>query len=229
MNIITNEKLIKRNARIGQITNIVSLVILGVGMYITFKSPEQFSLSLTALLIGFLLSQVGIYFTNRWGRNPRPDEQLNKALKGLDKKYTLFHYTTPASHLLTGPAGIWVLFPKSQKGRIVYEKKRWRQKGGGFLSGYLKIFAQDSLGRPDLEISSEMDAISKFLAKNNPDLSLPDINAAIVLTHPDVQADAENAPVPTLPSKNLKDYLRKIAKSKPISQETLHAINESLK
>ncbi|MCD6401526.1 MAG: hypothetical protein J7L73_06300 [Anaerolineales bacterium] len=229
MNIITNEKLIKRNARIGQVTNIVSLAILGVGMYITFKSPEQFSLSLTALLIGFLLSQIGIYFTNRWGKSPRPDEQLNKALKGLDKKYTLFHYTTPASHLLTGPAGIWVLFPKNQKGRIVYEKNRWKQKGGGLLSGYLKIFAQDSLGRPDLEISSETDAIKKSLSTKIPELSTPDINAALVLTHPDAKADADNAPVPTLHSQNLKDYLRKFAKKKPISSETLHIINDSFK
>ena len=55
MKISTNNKLIKRNARIGQITSITALVILGVGMYITFQMPEKFSYSLLALIVGFFL------------------------------------------------------------------------------------------------------------------------------------------------------------------------------
>ena len=70
MKIISNDKLIKRNATIGQVTSLSSLVILGIGMYISFKSPEYFNISIGALLVGFILSQVGIYFGNRWGRRP---------------------------------------------------------------------------------------------------------------------------------------------------------------
>ena len=57
----------------------------------------------------------------------------------------------PTAHLLVGPVGVWVLMPRHQAGRITYDenKNRWRQKGGNF---YLKIFAQENLGRPDLEI-----------------------------------------------------------------------------
>ena len=206
----------------------MSLLILGAGMYITFKRPDQFSLSLTALLLGFLLSQIGIYYTNRWGRVPRPDQVLSQALKGLDNKYALYHFTTPASHLLVGPAGVWVLIPKNQKGKIVYEKNRWRQKGGGLFAGYLKLFAQDSLGRPDLEISSETDAIKKYLENLLPENDIPEIKAAVVLTHPDSIVEADNAPSTTIHVQKLKDFIRKTAKTKPISQELVKTIMDAL-
>lgn len=221
MNIVANEKLIKRNARIGQITSLVSLAILGGGMYITFTQPEKFSLSMTALLLGFLLSQIGIYFTNRWGRTPRIDQQLSQALKGLDKQYNLYHYTTPASHLLLGPAGIWVIIPKTQRGKIVYEKNRWRQKGGGLLMGYLKIFAQEGIGRPDLEILSETEAVKRYIEDKSPDLSDIQVNALLVFTNPETTIDADDAPFPTLQASKLKDFIRKTAKTKPITQTQL--------
>src|SRR3972149_1837136 len=107
MEIITNERLVRRNARVGQITSLVGLLVLAGGMYISFTQPQLFGLSLAALLVGFALSQIGIYFGNRWSRRPRPDETLSQALKGLDDRYHLYHYETPASHLLVGPAGVW--------------------------------------------------------------------------------------------------------------------------
>ena len=49
MEIITNESLIKRNARIGQIAMLAGLAVLIGGMYLSFQSPDQFSLSVAAL------------------------------------------------------------------------------------------------------------------------------------------------------------------------------------
>ena len=152
MKIIRNEKLIKRNGRIGQIAMLSSLLILAGGMFLSFQYPEQVSIYLGALLLGFMLSQIGIFFSNRWGRRPRPDEILDKGLKGLDDKFALYHWSSPASHLLVGPAGVWVLIPYYQRGQISYRRDRWRQKGGNF---FMKIFGQENLGRPDLEISGE--------------------------------------------------------------------------
>jgi hypothetical protein len=224
MKIVKDKNKIQRNARIGSVVTIVSLAILGVGMYITFKRPEQFFLSIIALLVGFLLSQVGIYYTNRWGRKPRPDEMLEQALKGLDDRYGLYHYHTPASHVLVGPAGIWTLHPKTQRGTITYHKNRWRQRSGGFLQGYLRIFAQEGIGRPDLEIESDVDGLNKYFKRNLPDLDLPPIRSALVFFHPDVELQVEDAPAPTLFGKKLKDFIRKEAKEKPLSSDKLEII-----
>ena len=227
MEIISNDRLIKRNARIGQVTSITGLVILAGGMFISFTRPEMFSISLVALLVGFGLSQIGIYFVNRWGRRPRPDEMLNDALKGLDGRYSLYHYSTPTSHLLVGPAGIWVLMPRQQAGTITYDdnKKRWRQKGGSI---YLKIFAQENLGRPDLEIGSELHAVSRFLEDHLDKEQIPEVSAALVMTNEKCVVEAENAPAPTLEAKKLKDFIRKTAKSKPISLDLVKEIQDSI-
>jgi len=124
MKIIINEKMIRRNARIGQIATLGGLAILAGGMIISFRKQELFLIAWASLILGFILSQIGIYFGNRWGRSPRPDEKLNQALKGLDDRYTIYHYTTPLSHLLIGPAGICVLLTRHQRGRVTYEKGR---------------------------------------------------------------------------------------------------------
>lgn len=226
MEISTNDRLIKRNARIGQITSITGLVVLAGGMFISFTRPEMFSISLVALLVGFGLSQIGIYFGNRWGRRPRPDEVLNAALKGLDGRYSLYHYTTPSSHLLVGPAGVWVLMPRHQAGTITYDegKKRWKQKGGNL---YLKIFAQENLGRPDLEVGSEIHAVASALEKQLGEGKIPDVQAALVMTNEKCEVDADNAPAPTLEVKKLKDFIRKTAKSKPISLDLVKEIQSS--
>lgn len=229
MNVIIDEKLIKRNARIGQVLTIISLATLGAGMFITFQKPELLGISIAALLIGFLLSQIGIYYTNRWGRSPRPDEQISLALKGLDKRYTLYHYQTPASHVLVGPAGIWVLLPKHQRGTITYRKNRWRQSGGGFLQNYLKIFAQEGIGRPDLEIESETQGLQKILKKAlTEETEIPDIHAVLVFSNPEVTIQAEDAPTPALPAKKLKDFMRTKAKQKTISADVVLQIQNAI-
>lgn len=224
MNIITNERLIQRNARIGQITSITGLLVLAGGMYISFTRQELFLVSVLALLVGFGLSQIGIYFGNRWGRRPRPDEMLDAALKGLDDRYSLFHYTTPTSHLLVGPAGVWVLMPRHQGGKITYDegKGRWRQKGGNW---YLKIFAQESLGRPDLEMGAEIHSITSYLGDRLTEKDVPDIQAALILTNENTEVVADNAPAPTMPVRKLKDFIRKTAKSKPISLDMVKEIS----
>ena len=229
MKIIRNEKQIKRNATIGKFTSFTAMGILAVGMFITFQQPERMGLSLMALMVGFLLSQVGIYYTNRWGRSPRPDEQIDAALKGFSKEYSLYHYATPASHVLVGPAGIWVIIPKHQRGTITYSKKRWRKRGGGFLAMYMAVFAQEGLGRPDMEVVSESDALRRMLTKQLPeDFEIPSIEAALVFTHPEVDIQVQDAPAPTLQAKKLKDFLRKIAKTKPVNMTDIQVIKDGL-
>jgi len=229
MNIFIDEKMIKRNSRIGQVLTIISLATLGAGMFITFQKPEMLGISIAALLIGFLLSQIGIYYTNRWGRSPRPDEQISLALKGLDKRYALYHYQTPASHVLVGPAGVWVLLPKHQRGTITYQKNRWRQSGGGFAQTYLKIFAQEGIGRPDLEIESDIEGFRKFLKKVlSEETEIPDIQAALVFSNPDVNIQADDAPTPTLTANKLKDFIRSSAKQKPISAGMVQQIQNAI-
>lgn len=228
MKIIKNEKLINRNSKIGQYTSFGALIVLGIGMYISFTRPELFVWALGALLLGFMMTQIGMYFGNRWGRSPRPDEKLDAGLKGLTKDYSIYHWTTPISHLLVGPAGIWVLIPYHQRGQVTYKKNRWKLSGGGFLQNYMRLFGQEGIGRPDLEAESEIKAIKKALAKELDEDDIPEINAALVFTNEGIEIDVDHAPIPTLPIKKLKDFMRSKAKEKPITPQELEKVKAVL-
>lgn len=226
MKIATNQKLIAKNRKIGQILSIAALVVLAVGLWISFQ-PAYMSYSFIGLLIGFMLSQIGIYYGNRWGRSPRPDELLIAGLKGLDNQYTLYNYLAPAPHLLIGPGGVWVLLPYSQKGTITYSKGRWRQKGGNL---YLKVFAQEGLGRPDLDVESAVKDANRFLEAQLGEGKAPPVQPILVFTNPKVEVEAAEAPAPTLELEKLKDYLRKRIKesARVLSPEDLKVISSAL-
>jgi hypothetical protein len=229
MKTITNDKLVNRNAKIGQYTSYGALVILGIGLYITFKWPDKFAYSLAALLIGFIMSQVGINFTNRWGRKPRPDDIIDKSLKGLGRDFTIYHYVTPVPHLLVGPAGIWTIIPYFQGGTVVYDKKRWRAKGGGFLQSYMRLFGQDNLGRPDLESETEIESTKRYLMRLLPEgTEIPEIRTALLFVNPKVELKVEGAPIPAMTPKDLKDFLREKSKEKGISEAILSAVRAAL-
>lgn len=228
MKIIKNEKLIKRNGQIGNWTSLAALAVLGLGMYISFTRTDLFVYSIAALLLGFTLTQIGMYMGNRYGRSPRPDEKLDAGLKGLQNEFVMYHYVSPASHLLVGPAGIWVLLPYHQRGQVAYRKNRWRMGGGGFLQGYMRIFGQDSIGRPDMEVESETKLVKKYLEKQLEGVDVPEINALLVFTNESTEVNAEDAPIPALKLKEIKEFFRKKAKEKPIGQTQLAAVKAAL-
>jgi hypothetical protein len=229
MKTVTNTKLIKRNAKIGQYTSFGALAVLGVGLLITFKYPDKFAYSLGALLIGFFMSQIGIHFTNRWGRNPRPDEIVDKSLKGLGREFTVYHYVTPVSHLVIGPAGVWTILPIFQSGVVAYDKKHWRAKGGGFLQRYMRIFGQENLGRPDLESEAEIDSARRYLKRVLPEgTEIPEVRSALLFANPKVELNVEDAPIPAMLPKDLKDFLREKSKEKAIGDLMLSSLRAAL-
>jgi hypothetical protein len=228
MKVVTNQKLIERNKKIGQYTSIASLVILLGGLIFSFQTTTYaIAIAFGALLLGFILSQVGIYFGTRWGKSPRPDEVLTASLKGLEEKYTLYHYLSSVSHLLIGPAGIWVLIPYPVKGIITYDetKERWKHKGGSL---YLKIFAQEGMGRPDMDIENEISEATNYIQKVAEGQPVLPIQAALVFTNEKITVDAANAPTPTLAVGKLKDFIRKKAKEEPASMEIIKNLQSIL-
>lgn len=242
MNIITNEKTIRRNGKIGNYLMLGAFVLMGGSVFLAWQPGAVGSMSeetkvwvmTGALLFGFIAMQIGTFFTNRYGRRPRPDEVLIASLKGLTKDYTLYNYMSPVNHLLVGPAGVWIIEPYYQRGTIIYrpgknpEKDgRWQQKGGGFIVNYMKIFGQEGLGRPDLELKADMDTLTNEFKKSFGE-DAPPIHAVLVFYDPRVEVDANEAPVPTLKVKELKEHLRRYAKQNPFSPAQIQRVIEAL-
>ena len=228
MKIIKNEKLIERNGKIGNWTSIGALLVLGAGMYISITKPEWFVYSLVCLAVGFIMTQVGMYMGSRWGRSPRPDEKLDAGLKGLHSEFNIYHYSSPVSHLLVGPSGVWVLMPYHQGGQVSFEKNRWRVKGGGFIQGYMRIFGQEGIGRPDLEAENEVNVMKKFFAKKMEENTIPEVKSILVFTNDQVELEAGDSPIPAMKVKQLKEFLRQGSKNRALSSTQISNINTLL-
>jgi hypothetical protein len=106
------------------------------------------------------------------------------------------------------------------KGVITYDEKkmRWNQKGGNI---YMKFFAQEGLGRPDLDALGLIKDAEKYIGENLKDFAHPPVQAALVFINDKADIEATNAPVPTLPAGKLKDFFRKKAKEEPAPIETI--------
>jgi hypothetical protein len=131
------------------------------------------------------------------------------------------------SHLLVGPAGVWIILPYYQRGTITYEKNRWKQRGGGISLAYLKIFAQEGLGRPDLDLKSEINNLTSFFKKNLV-IEPPSLNSVLIFTDKRAVVNAEDAPIPTMPADGLKDFIRRYAKEHPFPPDVFKQIKELL-
>jgi hypothetical protein len=227
MKIVSDTRLIKRNKKIGSVITFTALGILAIGLYYSFTKPEMIQITFGALLLGFLLSQIGIYFTNRWGRSPRPDELLSAALKGLEDRYVLYHYKAGVPHLLVGPAGVWGLIPVSVGGTITFDenKKRFRQKGGNF---YFKLFGQENLGRPETEAQFFASDFKKFAKKNFPETEIPDIQTVLIFTNKKASLEVTESPFPCVTLEKLKDFIRKRSKDTPAPAALIQGLQKVL-
>lgn len=228
MKIIKNEKLIERNGKIGQWMSLASLIVLGLGLYISFTVPEYFIYSIVCLVIGFTMTQISIYMGNRWGRSPRADEKFDAGLKGLHSDFVIYHFSSPVSHLLIGPSGAWVLHPLHQRGKISYQKNRWKLSNGGFLQAYMSVFGQEGLGRPEIDAENEVQALRKFLAKKMDESAIPEIKPILVFTNDEIEVDAGDSPIAAMRLKQLKEFMRQGGKNRSLSNEQIKALSDAL-
>jgi hypothetical protein len=222
MRLVTNDSLVKRNATIGKYATIGGLGVLVLGLVINLAGRDNPALVLVpyvTLLLGFVLSNAGMYFSNRYGREPRADKAIAAALKGLDDKYQLYSFYLPGAHFLIAPTGIYSFTPKFQSGVVQWDGKRWKHKNANFL---LTFFGQEGLSNPNSEAASDANGIAKFLARNL-EGSVPPVQPVIIFYNDNVKIDADMPPIPAMHVKQLKEYLRKLPKS-PSSSLSLEQV-----
>ena len=91
----------------------------------------------------------------------------------------------------------------------------------------MKIFAQENLGRPDLEVKGDLVKLEDFFQGHLPEDQVPPIQVVLVFTHPEVEvniSEEESPPAETVPLKKLKDTIRKSDKGKRLSMEKVDQV-----
>lgn len=226
MQVIRDDKRINRLKMTGQIASLVGLAVLITSFVLAIRDPERYAvLQFVGLLLGWLISQVGIYMSTRFAREPRMDQVLDTALRGLDKRARLYHYCLPSPHVLLTRSGPVVIVPQFQSGSFrVDEKGRWRQSG---INRLRRWFGQEGIGNPTRDALGRISALTAFLRKNVPEIEEVPIAAVIVFTSDNVkEIDAENSKIPAVHAKKVKTFLRKHL-DKPLPAEQFALLREA--
>ena len=227
MYIYTNEAKLKKYKTISKYTTLAAFVIL-IGGAIAAFSPKYVMLSFIALIVGFIVSQISISFTSKWGREPSNNTIFNVKLKGLSDNYSIYHYMDPVDHLLVGTGGTFILMPYFQGGEIGYDEKkgRWTQKKANF---FMKLFGQESLGRPDVDCETNLAAVRDYFISKDIDFPEDKIHPVLVFINPQTKIlEDQNFKYDTIPLGKLKETIRNYAKDDRLSPEFIDEVTDKL-
>jgi hypothetical protein len=265
MKIYRNLDEIQKKEQRGRRFSMIGLGILMVGLLASFVPmwlpPEEPAttpltqflqqywmwISFVALPVGFIFASVGSYYINRFARRrwkgikliARPDEMLERSLKGFDKKFGYFAWSLPSAHyLLAGPCGVIIFAARSDKGRISVEGDKWREPFS--LGRIFTVFAREGLGNPDKEFEEQADKLREILAScqsaakypsddeqttaQGEELAKVPIKGAAVFLNPEVRLTVENPSMPVLRSDQVKEFVRREVREVKLPGSTVRSL-----
>lgn len=232
MQIVTDMQVIDKGQRAGRIASFAGLGVLVVGLVVSFlqrDSLQQFSVILVyaCLLVGFILSNVGIYLANRWVRGPRADEILEKVLKGLDDRFHVYNYCLPASHVVVTPVGLIVLILKRQTGTISCNGDRWRHKLT--FGRIVRFLTEEGVGNPSKEAVYDVALMERYLKKEVPEEAIP-VASLIVFTgdREKLSLTVENPSTPVVQVSQLKEQVRELGRGRPLPSAVTRGLVRAL-
>lgn len=197
-----NQPFLAKRQKYARWGSFIGLGALVLGLMTSTRSPL---LSYAFLVIGLLAASFGSYTASRYVREPRPDQVLDKALEGLDKRYALYHYYFATPHVLASHLGLTVFLPKVQEGEITYENGRWRHRAG--WRKFLQLFGEPSLSRPHVELGEDVRWLKEWIDAAMPGDDIP-VTGAVIFTNPRATVHASKAPVPALTADQLERFVK---------------------
>ena len=221
MRVTVNEKFLQRRAQIARYSTLVGLGVLFVGLILSFNQ-QYYYWSLPALIIGFILANLSGFNSNRYVKEPRPDQSLAKALKGFDNTYHLFNYTGPIPHVLLTPSQVYALLIKPQDGVIRQTGKRWRRDFN--LRRLFLFFGEEGVGNPPREAIAAAERLEGALDEAF-DEEAPSVEPLVIFTNPKAElvmaesSEEETGEVPILTAARLKKYIRAQPKGEAINSD----------
>lgn len=223
MRVTTNPKLIRRRGRLGMTASLAGIAVLAAGMFASLRQQYMW-VSLVALILGFVLAQVGSYHLRRWSRSPRPDQVLEAGLKGFDDRYHFYSWTLPAPFVLLGPQGIYNIVTKDQTGKITVTGSRWSTKAT--LARLLLLFGQEGLGNPSAEAQAQAVKLGDWIKAQRPNVAAT-VQPMVVFIDERAELQINEPSVPVLDTKGIKKWLRGGGKGetlKPADLKVLEAL-----
>jgi hypothetical protein len=251
MKVYRNLKEIRRKDTIGRRFTLTGMGVLALGFVAslvpTWYAPDapiqpgivgfiqQYWswISFGALFAGFVCASIGSYYINRYARRrwpgsrfvERPDEMLERNLKGLDDKFAFFSQSLPASYLLAGPNGITVFALRSDKGKVIVNGNQWKEPFT--LTRFFTFFAREGVGSPDQDVEAQKEKLRSMLAQADGLGEVPMDGAALFL-NPQIQLQVTDPVIPVLKPEQVKDYVRARVKEARVPNATQKSLVDFL-
>lgn len=222
----TNLKRVKRQSLLAKVLMFGGLGVLGLAVLLNFQNPEQYlQLVLLLAIVGVVMFQIGMPMQNRWNREPRLDQILDQATKGLDRRYSFFHYYLGVDHALITPSGVFAVVPRLEQGMIHTD-----QAGNLLLESTKTGFLRRRSGTKPLDfvpqLWKEAKGLEARLEKDLGSLEGISIRPYLVFVHPETTVRVEDKDFPVSHIKKFKSDLRKLPKSAALSDEQVEALIE---
>ena len=213
MHVVANDNLVRTRVRLASAAHLSALAVFAVGLFVSWNNPiptfEQMIASYVAIVVGLVLYNVGQVMLRRYGPRFRHDTALVKALKGLDRRYTLltFPSTKLPDYLLVGPSGVQVIVPRLHGGQITCRANRWTRERGSGLRRVLGLFGGNPFGDPTRDAASGVQRVRQRLRDRGIGDEVP-VDGVVVFTNPAVKLRVEGCTVPVTVAKNLRNVVR---------------------
>lgn len=227
----TNTRLVESRGKLGKRVTWAGFIILFGSLFVLYLplGDDRQLWSMMVMLGGFLLTNVGMYYFNRYVRPPLFHTILEDALKGLDNRYRLFNYMGPVDHVLVTPTGVMAITVRRMGGAISCVGDKWNARTS--LISRLRLFAEDQLGNPATDLRQDVSRLQALLEAKLPDdeneKPVP-IGGVVYFSNTDAQLKLDQPSVPVVTSKNLADYLRRLAAGDKLTPARAEAISRAL-
>ena len=201
-------------------------------------------ISFAALPVGFIFASFGSYYINRYAARrwpghksvARPDQILERSMKGFDDKYAYFAWSLPANHVLMGPSGMFVFALRSDRGKAVVTGDRWREPFS--LGRLFTVFAREGVGNPTVELEDQVRKLRALLAEATPEngdgeddgKALPEIpiEPVALFLNPEMDLKLDAPTLPVLRADQLKEYVRRRGREVKLPNATVREVTDYL-
>jgi hypothetical protein len=221
MRVHTDQEMIARGGRVGQLATFIGLVMVFGALIASFTQYRMMAVVLIAL--GVVMYTVGSRGQQQSVREPKVIGQLGDALSEFDDRYRLYNHLLPVDRVLLTPHGVFVLIVRGMDGRIRLFSDKWVRDLN--LSRILRFFTEESLGNPSKEAHQDVEKLQKYLGEHAPGVDAQ-VQPVVVFTNPSAQLEVTSSSVPILPLRRLKSHVRKAAGRMEMTPEELTTLTE---
>jgi hypothetical protein len=221
MRTTTDEEVLLRGGRVGQVAIFISLLMVFGGLIASFT--EYKVLTILAIGLGVVMYTIGSRGQQQAAREPRLTRQLEQALAEFDDRYHLYNHVLPADHLLLTPDGAFALVLRGMGGKIRCFQDKWSRQLT--IRRVLQLFTDEPLGNPSKEAEKDAEKLAKYIEEHAPQVS-GEVRGVVIFTNPAAQLEITSAAVPILPLSRLKNYLRKAPGRAQMAPEALKTLTD---